>query len=64
MNKRMTLHIGREYRSALRVACAKLDMTIKDFVEEAVKEKINRTYEDKREYKPDGLWTRIEKFFR
>lgn len=39
---RMTLHIKKEYRVAIRVACGKLDITIKDFVEQAIVEKLKQ----------------------
>lgn len=39
---RMTLHIKKEYRIAIRVACGMLDISIKDFVEQAIKEKLQQ----------------------
>jgi uncharacterized protein (DUF1778 family) len=41
-NPRFPLHLTVEERKALRIAAASADMTMTDFVREAIKEKIQR----------------------
>ena len=41
-NPRFPLHLTPEERKALRVAAAQVDMTMTDFVREAIREKIAR----------------------
>lgn len=67
MSERMSLQISTKYRSSLKVTCARLDMRIKDFVEQAIQEKLSRIHEDekpKQEQKSYGLWEKIKAFFK